>query len=173
MIIHFTAPDLGRLDELRTEAICLPIFEDQRPVRGALSLVDWRLCGGISRLLESGILTGKWGERALIPSRGKLSMEKIFLYGAGPRGELDDGRFRSAVAEMFRTLRLAKVRESAWSLPGVPSLPTAARAMELFLAESRDEDFQDELILIESSSSQRKMIPVLERERRKAQAERV
>ena len=45
MDIRFLAPELRHLDALKCEAILAPFFSDERPLCGALGLVDWRLCG--------------------------------------------------------------------------------------------------------------------------------
>ena len=51
MEIRFAAPNLRQLDTLRCEALAGAFFEDERPLRGALGYIDWRMCGMLSRLL--------------------------------------------------------------------------------------------------------------------------
>ena len=80
MDVHFVAPELRRLDELKIEALVMPFFSDERPLRGPLGSVDWRLCGRVSRLIERGIVTGKKGETVLVPARPRLPFEKLFLF---------------------------------------------------------------------------------------------
>lgn len=165
------APDLRRLDELRTEAIALPFFEDERPLRGALGLVDWRLCGQISRLLLRGRARGAVRETVLVPTRPRLAFEKLFLFGAGPVAELDERRFLRVVDRMLETLDRARVRASVLALPG-RSLGriTPQRAMELFLVQAAAHPEQDQVTLIEDADAQRAMAPVVEREKRRLRA---
>lgn len=172
MEIRFVAPDLRRLDELKTEAIALPFFEDERPPRGALGLVDWRLCGQISRLLLRGRARGAFQETVLVPTRPRLAFEKLFLFGAGPVAELDEPRFLGVVERMLETLDRAQVRGSVLALPGRASrrMPPQ-RAMELFLAQAAGHPDQDQVILIEDAEAQRAMAPVVEREKRRQRAE--
>ena len=37
--------DLARWDESARDCLVLPVFRDDRPLRGAAGLADWRLCG--------------------------------------------------------------------------------------------------------------------------------
>jgi len=116
--VAFVTPDLRRLDELKSEALALSFFEDERPLRGALGLVDWRMCGQISRLLLRGRASGAFGEAVLVPTRPRLPFEKLFLFGAGRIGELDEARFEAVVGRMLETLDRARVRASVVALPG-------------------------------------------------------
>src|SRR5688572_3625202 len=110
MHVRFTVPELKQIDALRCEALALPLFSDERPLRGALGLVDWRMCGFESRLRGVGRLQGAWQETVLIPARPKLTMDKLFLFGVGASAELDAARVRAAVDHMLDTLARARVR---------------------------------------------------------------
>lgn len=172
MEVVFVAPDLRRLDELKSEALALAFFEDERPLRGALGLVDFRLCGQLSRLLVRGRARGAQGETVLVPTRPRLPFEKLFLFGAGPADALDAARFEEVVEHMLTTLDRARVRASVLGLPGRTSERIApVRAMEVFLARAAEHPEQDQVTLIEDADSQRAMTPVVERERRRVRAE--
>jgi hypothetical protein len=58
--VSFLASDLGKWDSLEQvpETLVLPFFADERPLRGAAGLCDWRLCGRLSRLLQSSSVAG-------------------------------------------------------------------------------------------------------------------
>ena len=45
--------DLARWDETARDCLVLPVFKDDRPLRGAAGLADWRLCGRLSRLVKA------------------------------------------------------------------------------------------------------------------------
>ena len=172
MHVRFLAPDLPHLDALRCEAIALPYFADERPLRGALGLADWRLCGLLSRMLGSGRLTGEPLETVLVPARPKLAVEKLFMFGLGARAALDDAGRTRAQQHMLDTLALARVRTTALVLPGrsAPGV-SASDAFETFVRAALHRDDHDELIVLEPHAAQREMEPVLERERRRARAE--
>ena len=69
MSVSFLASELGKWDQLdkAPEALMLPFFADERPLRGAAGLCDWRLCGRLSRMLHAGRVRGAWGETTLYP----------------------------------------------------------------------------------------------------------
>ncbi|MGD8860587.1 MAG: M17 family peptidase N-terminal domain-containing protein [Myxococcales bacterium] len=172
MEVHFAPPELSTLDDLRCEALALPFFSDERPLRGALGLVDWRMCAMISKLRKSGDLEGSAGETSLLPARPKLPMDKVFLFGLGPRAKLSTTQVRAAIEHMLDTLERAGVRTSALCLPGRSTdAVTPADAMEAFVGAVDARKQHDELILLETHDAQRKMEPVIERERRRARAQ--
>ena len=72
MDVRFVLTELARIDALRYEAVALPFFEDERPLRGAAGLCDWRLCGRLSAILRGGRVTGALGELTLLPARPRL-----------------------------------------------------------------------------------------------------
>lgn len=171
MHVQFRPPVLKQIDALRCEALALPFFSDEKPLRGALGLVDWRMCGFVSRLRASGRLDGAALETVLIPARPKLSMDKLFLFGLGPQAEFGVPALRASIAHMLDTLERARVRTTALVIPGRSARVIAAEpAMEAFIAVSAQRVEHDELILLEPSEGQREMEPVIERERRKARA---
>lgn len=171
MDVRFVQPDLRRLDSLKSEALSLPFFADERPLRGALGLVDWRLSGQISRLILRGRISGAAREKVLVPARPKLPFEKLFLFGLGQREAFDETVFEEAVRQLLDTLSRARVRASVCALPGRSlGLLEPERAMELFLRISGPALEQDEITLVEDAEAQKVMGPVVERERRRASA---
>jgi hypothetical protein len=85
-------------------------------------LVDWRLCGGLSRLLEQGFFRGEFEENLLLPSNGKLPQASVFVFGVGRRVELGRGSFEKNLQHAARTLARAKVQELAIAPPQAGSL---------------------------------------------------
>jgi hypothetical protein len=160
-----------QLDKLRCEALALPVLSDERPLRGALGLVDWRLCGFVSRLILRGELDAQPKKTLLVPGRPKLAVDKVFLFGAGSHEQLDQGRQRDLIAAMLDTVARAGVRTTALVLPGRGNAQVNAQdAMESFIAVALPRTEHDEIVLIEPAEAQRAMEPVLERERRRAHA---
>ncbi len=172
MEVRFVTPDLRRLDELKSEALALGFFEDERPLRLAAGLVDWRLCGQISRLLIRGRATGAVDETLLIPARPRLPFDKLFLFGAGRRADLDDAVVDRVIERMLTTLDRALVRTSVVSLPGRSNDGIAPEhAMRILLGRAAEHPEQDQITLIEPLEAQRAMMPVVERARRRERAE--
>lgn len=170
MEVHFVAPDLRRFDLLKAEAISIPVFSDERPPRGPLGLLDWRLCGRVSKLIQRGQLTGERGEIVLVPARPRLTFEKLFLFGVGPRSEFDPALFEATVERMLATLTGVRVRASVLVLPGRNGLIGAADAMERFLRIASAHSDHDDVILVEDADAQKAMEPVVESEKRRARA---
>ena len=84
------------------------VFLDERPLRGAAGRADWRLCGMVSELVESGRLRGRMGEAALVPSMGRMGARRVLLLGVGRRASFRVGRARdTSHAAVARGLLLA------------------------------------------------------------------
>lgn len=171
MHVRFAAPELKSIDALRCEALALPLFSDERPLRGALGLIDWRLCGFVSRLLVSGAISGAPLETVMIPGRPKFTLSKLLLVGAGAHVDFEAARFQAVARHMLATLQRAGVRSSALVLPGRQSEAIEpAAAMELFAEVASAQPGPEDWVLLESGDAQRAMQPVIERERRRARA---
>ena len=131
--------DLSRWDrDGRGDLLAVYLWRDVRPLRGAAGLLDWRLCGKLSGLIQSGRLTGVEGEQLLLPSGGRLPWRLIMVMGLGPRAGFSSVRFRAALARLFTTARGLDVHEIAIAPPGrdIGLLP-ARRALDLVLGEAR------------------------------------
>jgi hypothetical protein len=116
------------LDELQTEVIVLTFFSDERPLRAGL--IDWRLCGAISRKLLAGYLHGTFGEKALLANPGKLGSERLLLIGLGQSAAFNESVARKACSLIAEALREAKLSSAALALPGRSlGLVTALEAM--------------------------------------------
>lgn len=171
MHIRFAAPELRVIEALSCEALALPLFSDERPLGGVLGLVDWRMCGLVSRAIKAGRLSGAFDERVLLPGRPKLASDKLIVFGFGARDDFGPGLLRGAIARMLETLAQARVRSAALVLPGrdldVIDAPTAIEAL---IATDAAPEVRDDIVVIETPDAQRLMLPVIERERRRARA---
>ncbi|HTA18129.1 MAG TPA: peptidase M17, partial [Polyangia bacterium] len=68
MNVSLLPVELARWDQAApADAVCVPVWTDVRPLRGAAGLLDWRLCGRLSTMLASGKVTGAEGEQTLFP----------------------------------------------------------------------------------------------------------
>lgn len=171
MDYRFVAPDLRRWDMLKTEAVALGLFEDDRPPRDALGLLDWRLCGYLSEQLDAGRVDGKRGERWLVPCRGRLPVDKLFIFGLGRRDVFDETTYRAVLGDLLETLASARVRTALVALPGRASGHISAEdAMDVLLELTRGAGDQDELILIEDLDAQKEMERRIQQERRRVRA---
>jgi hypothetical protein len=164
MKIAFVPPELRRLDQLRCDVLALSFFEEERPLRGAAGLVDWRLCGKLSRLLASRRLAGTQGEVTLLPPRPRLPFDKLLLLGLGARGAFDETAYAEALRRTFGALSAMRTHSVALALPGrATGAIGAERAMTCLLEVSAAAEDQDELVLIEDVESQKAMAPLAAR----------
>lgn len=112
IILSIEDVDLQECDLLVTG-----FFEDERPLKGTCGLIDWRLNGMLSRLLQEGRMTGEWQETTLIPSRGRLTPPFILLLGLGKVRDYSTLRLRALFPRLFETLRNLKSSRVCLSFP--------------------------------------------------------
>jgi hypothetical protein len=71
---------LASLDALDVEALAL-LVGPERPLQGLAGLVDWRLCGALTRALASGLYAAGPGEALLLPTAGRLPARRVVALG--------------------------------------------------------------------------------------------
>jgi hypothetical protein len=165
--VAFLAPELGKWDMLEPEqapeALVLPFFADERPLRGAAGLCDWRLCGRLSRLLANGRLDGKWGEATLYPPGARLPFPRLVMFGLGAQGSFDEPRAREAARKIGEVIERLQLRRYALALPGRSTgRLSARRALELYLDEAKGRA-ASELVVVESPAGQKEAAEVQRR----------
>lgn len=95
------------LERVASEIAVAGFFVDERPLRGGAGRADWRLCGGLSRRILSGDLSGKTGEAMLIACGRALAAQRLLLVGLGDRHTYDRMRAGEEMrAALERCLRL-------------------------------------------------------------------
>lgn len=124
---------LESVDQVEVDSLALGIFSDERPLRGVAGLVDWRLCGLLSRFISAGRLSGRSAERVLMPGAGRIGATRIFIFGLGAR-EGFAAALPGLAAEIPDVLTRADSRRAALALPGpaklvAPSIDQIARRL--------------------------------------------
>jgi len=158
--VSFVGAELSRWDQTIADAIAVGIFSDQRPLRGPAGLLDWRLCGRLSRLLRAEWLRGEYGEAVLLPSAGRLSVHKVLLFGVGTQAQFGEERYRDVMRRMQHKLIAMGARRYLLAPPGRESGRIGPRrALEMLLEESRP--FDAEVVVIESVAGQKEMAEIL------------
>jgi hypothetical protein len=129
--------ELARWDEAPREALLVPVFADERPLRGAAGLCDWRLCGRLTRLCKAGRLVGARGETVMLPPGRRLPFRRLFLFGLGASAGYGDARLRDDLRWMREVAVAAGVRDFALEAPGrATGVIGARRALEVVLEET-------------------------------------
>lgn len=119
--------DATPLERARVGAVVVPLFADERPLRGSVGRADWRLCGKLSRLVEQGHIEGVPGEAALLATFGGLRTPLLLVLGAGSRSQFDARAYGSLVEEAVA--RALALRVASLGLP-FPDAPAGAAAQE-------------------------------------------
>jgi len=128
--------DLARWDESTRDCLVLPVFQNDRPLRGAAGLADWRLCGRLSRLLKSNRATAEAGETMMLPPGRRLRFKRVLWFGLGDAKGYTDDRLRKDLTWIATVVKDAGVSDWAVQAPGRASgLIGARRAVEIILED--------------------------------------
>ncbi|HZZ86044.1 MAG TPA: M17 family peptidase N-terminal domain-containing protein [Anaeromyxobacteraceae bacterium] len=121
MTLRLELAELGlpALDALRVDALAV-FVGPERPLQGLAGYADWRLCGALSRAIRAGHFDGGYGEALLIPSAGRLPVDRIFCFGLG-EAPLDVERYGKALLDECGAMQRARSEAFATSLPPCPS----------------------------------------------------
>ena len=158
MNISFLASDLGKWDAAENvpDTLVLPFFGDERPLRGAAGLCDWRLCGRLSRMLQSSRVAGKSGEVTLYPPGKRLPFARLLLVGLGPGDRFDEKAAHEVsrvIADKMRKLGIARY---ALVPPGRSTgRLSARRALEIYLGEAQKAQAAADVVVVESVAGQK------------------
>ena len=163
--------DLVRWDEAARDCLVLPVFKDDRPLRGAAGLADWRLCGRLSRLVKANKMSGEHGESMMMPPGRRLRFARILWFGLGDAKGYSDARFKADVAWILDVITKANIKDWALQAPGRASgLIGARRAVELMLENETLASTTSDLpiTLLEDPAGQKDIAELLrsQRERR-------
>ncbi len=172
MDLRFIVPQLRRLDLAGTEVLCACLASDERPPHGVAGLVDWRLAGRLSRLLESEFATGALGEVLLLPGKPKLPFDKLLFFGVGARDAFNERIYRVVVEKMLQTLAGLRARSAVVELPGrhFDALPPE-RAADILLECAGGRQEHDAWTLVEPAEAQRSITQHMIQERRRVRQE--
>ena len=156
--------DLARWDETARDCLVLPVFRDDRPLRGAAGLVDWRLCGRLSRLIKANRATADAGETMLLPPGRRLRFKRVMWFGLGETKGYNEDRFRKDLAWILGVVTRAGVGDWSVQLPGRASgLIGARRAIEIILEDQLLAD--QPITLLEDPAGQKDMAELLRQSR--------
>ena len=92
------------LDEVAENLVLVTVFEDERALKGLGGFFGWRLCGGLSRLIQGGHFQGRFGEALLMPSEGRVGPQEILLLGLGPRSQTTTEKLPGQVQQILDKL---------------------------------------------------------------------
>ena len=156
--------DLARWDESARDVLVLPVFKDDRPLRGAAGLADWRMCGRLSRLIKAERATGEAGETLLLPPGRRLKFSRILWFGLGDAKGYSDARFKQDIAWIVEVASKAGAKDWVLQAPGRASgMIGARRAVELML--ENDQLVERSVTLLEDPAGQKDIAELLRGQR--------
>jgi hypothetical protein len=156
--------DLARWDETKRDCLVVSVFKDERPLRGAAGLADWRLCGKLSRLVKANRIGAEARETLMLPAGRRLSFAKILWFGLGESKGYTDDRFRKDVTWILEVVAKASITDWVLQLPGRASgLIGARRAIEIMLDDNAIGD--KPITLLEDPAGQKDIAEVLRSQR--------
>lgn len=162
MPVHFLNNDLSRWDEGSHDTLLLTFFADERPLRGAAGLADWRLCGKLSQLIRHQRISGKRGETLMLPPGRRLPFQRLVLFGLGTSEKFNEDVFRQHVRWIQDVVTRAKIGSYATQVPGRATAHIGARrALELWLEESDKSEHNADVAIIDTSIGQKEMSEIL------------
>jgi hypothetical protein len=169
--LRFTLPSLRKLDQLGSEVIIAAVTSDERPLHGLAGLLDWRLAGRISTLIERGFVTGDVAEVVLVPGKPKLPFDKVLLFGVGERAGFSEPVYRVVVERMLSTLEGLRARSAVVELPGRHFDGVRPdRAADILLECAGSKPMHDVWTLAESLDAQRLITQHMVQKRRRDRA---
>ncbi len=162
MSVHFLNNDLSKWDDDSANTLLLTFFNDERPLRGATGLADWRLCGRLSRLIRHQRISGKRGETLMLPPGRRLPFQRILLFGLGSSDKFNEDVFRQHVRWIHDVVKRAGIKSYATQVPGRATAHIGARrALELWLEETDKSDHKADVAIIDTHTGQKEMAEIL------------
>lgn len=87
-------------DKLELQCAVVGVFSSTRPLKGIASLIDWRLNGGLSRVMLKHRFKGELKEALLLPAEGRIRSKEILVLGLGPEALFNE----TGVGQFIQTL---------------------------------------------------------------------
>ncbi len=103
------------ITKIKSDAIILYHFEGAKKPSGDAIMADDAMDQAISKLIKSGETTGKYNERTVLHTLGRLPAGRIVILGLGKKKDLTAEKLRGAMAETCRRLRERAVKSVACS----------------------------------------------------------
>ncbi len=106
----------GNVAEIKSEAIVVPHFEDEKELHGAVRRLDKKLGGAIKEMLNEGDFEGKLNQLSVMYTRGTIPAKRVVLTGLGKKGDFNTEKLRGAFAAAARHIRSLKLKDFCTSL---------------------------------------------------------
>lgn len=126
--------DTEPAERMRADLLVAPFFLGERPLRGAVGRIDWRLGGHLSAMLARGAFDGVADQAVLVPTGTRLRAPRALLIGMGAREDFAPRTLRAAARQAVARAAALRAGTVALVLPaeadaGLPAERAAAAAL--------------------------------------------
>ncbi len=131
-------------DRVEGEVAAVFFFEDDRPLHGSASLLDWRLNGKLTELLLDGSVSGKPGDAVIVRNNGKLDADWALFLGGGKRQRLSRAAWERLLKKAIKLCQKAGFERIAFCLDSQEDVPVSQirEIAEHILAENSQSDIE-------------------------------
>jgi len=157
--MKITAED-EKLEKIRADALALCLFEGEKPA-GELEKLDKAVSGAIGETIKLGDFKGKLYEVTSIYTHGKIPVVRIFLVGAGKKGEFDSRIARNIAGAAARRALKTGAKKLAIYLGEhlnaaeiIEGIGLATYEPGLYKTKKEDEGRIEELVLVGRANNQ-------------------
>jgi leucyl aminopeptidase len=105
-----------KLQDIRSQAVILPLFQDQKELSGTALLIDQQSNGLITDLTNKGDFAGKPSQISVVYTRGVIPAQRIALVGLGKKSEFNLEKMRTAFSKVMQYLRSLNIKEAATAI---------------------------------------------------------
>jgi hypothetical protein len=141
------------IERIAVDLVVAPLFEGERPLRGAAGRIDWRLCGRLSHLCAAGRLSGGLDSAVLILAGGGVRAPRVLGVGLGRREDLDAARWRNWVGAVLDRAAGLHARRLVVALPAGSDGVSDERLMTLATAVAAGTSEREVLVAPEPSDA--------------------
>ncbi|PKN77120.1 MAG: leucyl aminopeptidase [Deltaproteobacteria bacterium HGW-Deltaproteobacteria-10] len=106
----------GKLPDIKSQAVILALFQDQKELTGTALLIDRLSSGLITELINNGDFAGKPSQTTVVYTQASIPAQRIALVGLGKKSELNLEKIRAAYSKVMQHLRGLNIKEAATSI---------------------------------------------------------
>jgi hypothetical protein len=110
------------LEDIWCQAVSVLVFQRPSVNMGALSSLNRKMIGGLSRLLEDERWTGNRGENFLVATQNMIKAEKLLFHGLGPQSEFSTSVLKEEAGKLGNTLDKLGINEFGVHVPVIEGL---------------------------------------------------
>lgn len=147
MKLSFTSQEI---DKVTAELVVLMHYQDQLPLKNLLGVLDWRINGRLSRVVQNKTFQGKPRELLLMPSEARFKASQILVLGLGQKSEFNEDHINEVLDYFIKTVENKRAEQVCFSLHQLlPSQFEWRNAVRILLSKLVDCQHLKEVILRE------------------------